>query len=143
MQVDFYHLSASPIERVLPQIAERVLAGGGRLLIVAEDEGLLAMLDAALWTYQPEAFLPHGREDAAHQPILLGPTATPANGAANVALADGRWRDEALGFERAFHLFDGSSIAAARIAWKALGDRDGVARNYWKQGEDGKWTKAA
>ena len=143
MQVDFYHLSASPIERVLPQIAERVLAGGGRLLVVAEDGGLLAMLDAALWTYQPEAFLPHGRDDAARQPVLLASALTPANGARNVALIDGVWRDEALTFERAFHFFDDSSIAAARIAWKALGERDGIARNFWKQNEDGKWAKAA
>ena len=143
MQVDFYHLSASPIERVLPQIAERVLAGGGRLLVVAEDAGLLAMLDAALWTYQPEAFLPHGRDDTARQPVLLAPTPEPANGARNVALVDGLWRDEALAFERAFHFFDEASIAAARVAWKALGERDGVVRNFWKQGEDGKWAKAA
>ena len=38
MQVDFYHLTATPLERALPQIAERVLASGGRLLIVAEPE---------------------------------------------------------------------------------------------------------
>ena len=70
-------------------------------------------------------------------------TPAPANGARNVALADGIWRDEALAFERAFHFFDDTSIAAARIAWKALAERDGIARNFWKQGQDGKWAKAA
>ena len=44
MHVDFYHLTASPLERVLPTIAEKVLAAGNRLLIVAE-EPLLAALD--------------------------------------------------------------------------------------------------
>ena len=143
MQVDFYHLSASPIERALPLIAERVLAAGGRLLVVTADESLLAMLDAALWTYQPGAFLPHGRDDAARQPILLAAAVEPANGARNVALVDGVWRDEALTFDRAFHLFDDGAIAAARIAWKALGARDGVERNFWKQDDRGKWIKAA
>ena len=37
MLVDFYHLTASPIERVLPRICEKVLADGERLLIVAES----------------------------------------------------------------------------------------------------------
>ncbi len=143
MQVDFYHLSASPIERVLPQIAERVLAAEGRLLIVAGDEDLLATLDAALWSYQPEAFLPHGRDDVARQPVLLASLPEPANGARNVALVDGVWREEALTFNRAFHLFDDGAIAAARLAWKALASRDGVERNFWKQDGGGKWIKAA
>jgi DNA polymerase-3 subunit chi len=34
MQVDFYHLTRQPLDRVLPQIAEKVLAAGNRLLIV-------------------------------------------------------------------------------------------------------------
>ena len=143
MQVDFYHLSTTPIERVLPQIAERVLAAGGRLLVVAGDEELLATLDAALWTYHPDAFLPHGRDDAVDQPVLLACLPEPANGANNVALADGVWRDEALSFDRAFHLFDDNAIAAARTAWKALGSRDGIERHFWKQDDGGKWIKAA
>ena len=48
MQVDFYHLTADPIERVLPRIAERVLETGGRLLVVSGDEGLAARLDHAV-----------------------------------------------------------------------------------------------
>ncbi|MET1113312.1 MAG: DNA polymerase III subunit chi, partial [Allosphingosinicella sp.] len=50
MQVDFYHLARSPIERVLPAIGEKVLATGGRLLVVAGDEQLVR-LDDQLWTY--------------------------------------------------------------------------------------------
>ena len=34
MQVDFYHLTRAPLDRVLPKIAEKVIEGGGRLLIV-------------------------------------------------------------------------------------------------------------
>ncbi|MES2095529.1 MAG: DNA polymerase III subunit chi, partial [Pseudomonadota bacterium] len=30
MQVDFYHLTTTPLDRVLPRIAERVVGGGGR-----------------------------------------------------------------------------------------------------------------
>ncbi|MES2338597.1 MAG: DNA polymerase III subunit chi [Pseudomonadota bacterium] len=146
MQVDFYHLVASPLERVLPRIAEKVVAGGGRLVVVADDAGQRAGIDRLLWTYAPESFLPHaqaGGENDAMQPILIAADVSTANAARNVALIDGVWRDAALTFDRAFHFFDGETVAAARTAWKALADRDGVERRYWKQDDDGRWTQAA
>jgi DNA polymerase-3 subunit chi len=145
MQVDFYHLTTRPLERVLPSIAERVLAAGDRLLIVAEAARLPA-LDRLLWTYRPDSFLPHGcagGEGDADQPVLLSTDVAPANHARNVALADGVWRDAALGFDRAFHFFDEERIIAARQAWKALGDRADVERRYWKQSEAGGWEQLA
>ncbi len=146
MQVDFYHLTVQPLDRVLPRIAERVVEGGGRLLIVADSEGQRTAIDRLLWSYAPESFLPHaiaeGDGDAA-QPILIAADPAPANTARNIALADGIWRDEALTFDRAFHFFDADRIAEARIAWKALADREGIERRYWKQNEAGRWEQAA
>lgn len=145
MQVDFYHLTATPLDRVLPRIAERVLAEGGRLLIVA-DEGQLPALDKLLWGYRSDSFLPHacaGGETDAAQPILLSPEPEAANQARNIALADGVWRDAALAFDRAFHFFDEERIVAARRAWKALADREEVERRYWKQSESGGWEQLA
>jgi DNA polymerase III subunit chi len=141
--VDFYHLAISPLERVLPRICEKLLEEGERLLIVAEP-ALLERLDTQLWTYARESFLPHGKAEngaATDQPILLSPVAEPANAAANVALADGRWREEALGFARAFYFFDNSHLDTARGSWRALTDRQGVERRYWKQDERGKWVQ--
>jgi len=145
MQVDFYHLTV-PLDRVLPPIAEKVLAAGDRLLVVAGEERQRQHLDRLLWAYKPDSFLPHaqaGAGDDAAQPVLIAPEPHAANGARNVALADGIWRDAALGFERAFHFFDENRITDARSAWKALADRDGVERRYWKQDEDGRWHQAA
>jgi len=144
LQVDFYHLAASPIERVLPRIAERLLGEGARLLIVADDEALLARLDRQLWDYAPASFLPHGREggdDDTRQPVLLSPSIVAANGARNVALADGVWREAALGFERVFHLFGDSHIDAARQTWRTLAGKADVERRFWKQDEAGKWRQ--
>jgi DNA polymerase-3 subunit chi len=138
--VDFYHLAASPLERVLPSIAEKVLAAGGRLLVVAEP-GLLARLDEQLWSYARDSFLPHGRDRPELQPVLLAAGPEPANGATNLALADGRWREEALGFERTFYFFDDDGREAAREAWRALKGRAGVEARYWKQDERGKWVQ--
>ena len=146
MQVDFYHLTAMPLERVLPQIATKVVEGGGRLLIIAADEARLQALDRLLWTFSADSFLPHARlgaDDDAAQPVLLAGEVNAANGARNVALADGVWRDEALDFARAFHFFDEERIRDARAAWKALAERDGVQRRYWKQNDAGRWEQAA
>ncbi|AQR72966.1 DNA polymerase III subunit chi [Sphingomonas sp. LM7] len=146
MQVDFYHLTMLPLERALPQIAEKVLASGGRLLIVAGEAAQRAGLDQLLWSYAAETFLPHGQaggEDDARQPVLIAGEPDAANGARNIALADGVWREEALRFDRVFHFFDEERIGEARAAWKGLADRDGVERNYWKQNENGRWEKAA
>lgn len=143
MLVDFYHLAQSPLERVLPSICEKVLAGGERLLIVAAPP-LLARLDDLLWTHAPESFLPHGTSDGAapeRQPILLSPEVEARNGATNIALADGEWREEALAFARTFYFFDNSHLDTARGAWRALKANPEAEPRYWKQDERGKWVQ--
>jgi DNA polymerase-3 subunit chi len=146
MQVDFYHLTRAPLERVLPSIAQKVIEGGGRLLIVAEEPGERTRIDQLLWGFSPESFLAHaqaGGADDAAQPVLISEEAQPANGARNIALVDGLWRDAALAFDRAFHFFGEDHIVEARAAWRGLADKEGIVRNYWKQDEAGKWEKAA
>ena len=146
MQVDFYHLTRSPLDRVLPRIAERIVGDGGRLLVVVRDAAQAAAIDKLLWSYSPDSFLPHavaGAGEDAVQPVLIATDVDPSNAARHVALVDGVWRDEALGFDRAFHFFDEGAIVEARAAWKALADREGVERRYWKQLETGGWEQAA
>ncbi len=146
MQVDFYHLTATHLDRALPSIAERVIATGGRLLIVAEGDAQRAALDRLLWNYAPDSFLPHaiaGADDDAAQPVLIAPDVNAANHARHIALVDGQWRDEALKFDRAFHFFDSDHIRAAREAWKGLAGRESVERRYWKQNDAGRWEQAA
>ena len=77
------------------------------------------------------------------QPVLIAPTADPANAARNVALVDGVWRDEATSFDRAFHFFDDLSIEAARAAWRGLKGRESIEPRYWRQDENGRWTQVA
>lgn len=146
MQVDFYHLTRLPLERALPQIAEKVLGSGARLLIVAEDAGRRREIDQLLWSYAPDAFLPHapaGGDHDSEQPILIADTTAAPNGARHIALADGVWRDAALAFERVFHFFDETGIEAARAAWRGLATRDDIARNYWRQDDRGRWERVA
>lgn len=145
-RVDFYRLTRDPVERVLPAIAARILSNGDRLLVVAASAMQRQQIDEALWTLQPSSFLPHGHADSpdeAIEPILLAGVLAPPppNGATHVALADGEWRDEALGFARAFLLFDNSRIDDARATWRALSKAGDAEMHFWKQDERGRWSE--
>ena len=145
MKVDFYQLAKTPPEQVIASIADKLLAGEGRLLVVAEDEGFLARLDRMLWDQGASSFLPHGLAggaDDARQPILLSTSPDAPNVARNMLIADGLWRDSALSYDRAFFLFGSAALEGARAAWKSLAGREGVERRYFAQ-VDGKWVKKA
>ena len=143
MRVDFYQLGSAQPDSVIAVIAGKLLGEEQRLLVVADDDGLLARLDRQLWDQGGTSFLPHGiagGPDDAAQPILLSTGTDAPNLARNMLIADGEWREAALGYDRAFYLFDEATLEGARLAWKLLAGRDGVERNYWAL-EDGRWTK--
>lgn len=145
-RVDFYRLTRDPVERVLPTIAARILGNGDRLLVVAGPAMQRQAIDEALWSLVPASFLPHGAAgspDEAIEPILLSGTFDPAppNGARLVALADGEWHEDSLGFDRAFLFFDNSRIDDARATWRALAAREEVDNRFWKQDENGRWSE--
>ncbi len=145
MQVDFYQLGGSSPEQVIASIAEKVLAAEGRLIVVADDQPLLARLDRMLWDLGPASFLPHalaGGADDARQPILLTTSEDAPNQARNMLIADGQWRDTALTYDRSFYLFDADTLEGARLAWKLLAGREAVERRYWAQ-VDGRWKQQA
>ena len=145
MRVDFYQLGGSNADSVIAAIAGKLVDEGQRLLVVAADEALLARLDRQLWDQGAASFLAHGisgGSDDSRQPVLLSTAVDAPNLARNLLIADGEWRDAALGFERAFFLFDTETLEAARLAWKLLSGREGVERHYWAN-EDGKWVEKA
>ena len=146
MRVDFYQLGHGTLaDGVIASIGARLVGEGQRLLVVAADEAQRARLDRLLWDQGSASFIPHGIEgtsDDDAQPILLSAGIDAPNGARNLLIADGEWREAALGYDRAFYLFDDASVEDARLAWKLLAGRDGVERNYWAN-EDGRWVKKA
>jgi DNA polymerase-3 subunit chi len=143
MRADFYLLSRDPVEIALPRIARSVRDAGERLLVVSGDREQLTVLDKALWELQPEEFLAHDHAEAAHaerQPLLLSQECEAVNGATYIALADGKWRDEALGFERAFLFFPPQTIDDARACWRMLSQREDVEKHFWRQ-DGGRWVE--
>ena len=97
MQVDFYHLTRDPVEKLVPMLAAKTLDIGKRLLLVSGNEAQRTAISKALWSDDPVSFLAHdhaGSEQEKDQPILIAEKFTTANGATFVILADGEWQDE-------------------------------------------------
>lgn len=138
LKVDFYYLTRTPLDRALPAIAERALAGGGRLAILADDTHLLDHLDKLLWTYRAASFLPHGR-DGEPPVLLVSPDALP-QGYPNIAFIDGIWRSPPESVQRVFYFFEAPTLDQARAAWRGLSDTS-AERRYWKQDETGRWIE--
>jgi DNA polymerase-3 subunit chi len=147
-EISFYHLTVRPLEWALPKLLERTLESGARALVVVSSEARAEALNAHLWTYDANAWLPHGAEkdgNAADQPIWLTTNDDNANGADFLFLADGAVNDHVADFTRVFELFDGrddEAVAAARNRWKAYREA-GHDLSYWQQDERGRWSKAA
>ena len=145
MRVDFYQLGGAQPDGIIASIASKLIDEEQRLLIVAADDGYLARLNRQLWDQGAASFIPHGLaggSDDQSQPVLLSTGTDAPNLARNILITDGEWREAALGYDRAFYLFDAATLDGARLAWKLLAGRDEVERNYWAQ-TDGKWTKQA
>lgn len=143
MQVDFYHLTRDPAEKLVPMLASKCLDADARVLLVSGNEDQRDRLSKALWTHNATSFLAHdfsGSEKEAHQPILISGDCHAPNAARFILLTDGQWRTEALEFDRAFYLFTGDEIAEARTTWRDLSDKDGVTPRYWKQ-DGGRWVE--
>jgi DNA polymerase-3 subunit chi len=142
MRVDFYQMGNTPAEGAVPAIVAKARQAGARMLVVSADQAQLSRIGEALWE-RAEAFLAHGKageKHAARQPVLLSSECAAENGAGLVAFADGLWRDEGLGFERALLFFGEAELTAARGTWRMLGEREEVERRFWKQ-ENGKWVE--
>jgi DNA polymerase-3 subunit chi len=145
----FYHLQRQPLERVLPTLLERSIERGWRAVVQAPSEERVDALDAHLWTFRDESFLPHGTwrdAEASEQPILLTIHDDNPNGAAVRFLIDGTPVPADLrGYDRIVVLFDGEdpeAVAAARERWSE-GKAQGFEVTYWQTDDQGRWQRMA
>ena len=146
-EVLFYHLHRQPIERVLPSLLEKSLERGWRVVVQAASEERIEALDAHLWTYRDDTFLPHGTSkeaDVALQPILLTTADDNPNDANVRFLIDGAaMPGNAKDYQRIVLLFDGEddeAVAAARERWKEAKSA-GHEATYWQPDEQGRWKQ--
>ena len=148
-EVLFYHLQRQPLERVLPSLLERCLERGWRVVVQASSDERVEALDAHLWTYRDDGFLPHGtarESEPAAQPILLTSSDHNPNGANVRFLIDGvAVPEDAAAYARIVLIFDGEdedAVAAARARWGEA-KAQGFDVTYWQPDEQGRWAKKA
>jgi DNA polymerase III subunit chi len=146
-EILFYHLRGQTPEQVLPALLQKSLERGWRAVIQASSPERLEALDAHLWTWRDDAFLPHGtwREaQAAEQPILLTLHDDNPNGAAVRFLIEGAaMPGDASAYQRVVLLFDGEdpeALAGARTRWTEAKSA-GFDVTYWQTDEKGTWRR--
>jgi len=148
-EVVFYHLQGQKLEAVMPTLLEKSIERGWRVIVQGASEERIEALDAHLWTYRDDGFMPHGtwREpDAARQPVLLTLTDGNPNGAQVRFLIDGAAVPaDAETYTRIVLLFDGDdeeAVQAARERWSEIKAR-GFEATYWQPDQNGRWVKRA
>ncbi len=147
-EVYFYHLENRSLEQVLPTLLERSLERGWRAAVQAASKERVEALNTLLWTFREDSFLPHGAAGdgtPSAQPIYLTDDEDNPNEAAVRFLVDGAALEDASGYIRVVHMFDGrdaSAVGRAREAWAAAKEK-GFAVSYWQQDGDGRWQQKA
>ena len=146
-EILFYHLQRHPLERVLPALVEKSLERGWRVVVQAASEERIEALDAHLWIFRDDSFLPHGtwREaEAAEQPVLLTVhDGNPYRAAVRFLLDGAPVPADAGDYERIVLLIDGNdpdAVAAARERWSE-GRAKGFEVTYWQADENGRWQR--
>lgn len=148
-EILFYQLNGQKLEQVLPPLIQRSLERGWRVVVQASSDERVDALDAHLWTWRDDAFLPHGtwREaEAAEQPVLLTVNAENANGAVVRFLVDGAAVPaDAAAYQRLVLVFDGDdpeALETARARW-VQAKNEGFDVTYWRTDENGRWQRQA
>ena len=146
-EVLFYHLQGTSLESVLPPLLEKSLERGWRVVVQSTSAERTEALDAHLWTYSDDSFLPHATwraGDAQDQPIILSAGEGNPNRANVRFLVDNAAMPaDTDSYDRVVVVFngdDGDALEAARDAWKHCKSR-GFEVTYWQTDERGRWQR--
>ncbi|HET7806074.1 MAG TPA: DNA polymerase III subunit chi [Pseudolabrys sp.] len=146
-EILFYHMQGQKLENVLPALLEKSLERGWKVVVQGSTDERIEALDAHLWTYRDDGFLPHGtwrESEAAQQPVLLTSNDGNPNGATVRFLVDrAPLPADVERYQRIVLVFDGDdeeAVAAARAHWSDVRAK-GFEATYWQADERGRWTK--
>jgi len=152
-EVLFYHLQNMSLESVLPPLLEKSLERGWRVVVQSTSEERVDALDAHLWTYRDDSFLPHGAwraGDAAHagdaqdQPIVLAlEDGNPNQANVRFLIDNAALPADSAAYDRmvlVFNVDDDEALAIARNAWTDCKAR-GFEVTYWQADERGRWQR--
>ncbi len=148
MEVAFYQLTTTSLEKTLPKLLEKAYAADQRAVVLVDSQERLELLNSVLWTYSTNAFLPHGSavdDPITHnrQPIWLTTKIENPNNATLIVVTSGQIIEAKSGFSRCIDIFDGSYPEALKDAenrYKHYQDL-GFSCVYWRQTLQGGWEQ--
>ena len=144
----FYHLTESKLEDALPPLIDKSVERGWQVAVQTREPARRDSLDAHLWTYREDSFLPHGTDESEMpdmQPVLLTVLPANPNNATVRFFIDGAEASDIETYQRVVFMFDGydqEQLEGARAQWKKL-KGEGHNLTYWQQTQDGRWEKKA
>ncbi|MDE2284010.1 MAG: DNA polymerase III subunit chi [Hyphomicrobiales bacterium] len=146
-EVLFYHLKGQTPEQVLPALLQKSLERGWRAVVQASSDERVEAIDAHLWTWRDDSFLPHGTlrdAEAARQPIVLTSNDDNPNGAVVRFLVESAAIPENVAiYQRVVVLFNGDdpdAVEVARARWSEAKSA-GFEVTYWQADEKGGWRR--
>lgn len=148
VEVLFYHLTHQSLEAALPRLLLKCLERDWTVVVQTGSPERCSALDAHLWTFSDDSFLPHGTRADGHaetQPIFLTSETDNPNAADVRFLVDRATPPPLGGYNRAVYMFDGNDVdalAETRVRWKEA-KAEGFDVTYWKQTESGGWERKA
>jgi DNA polymerase-3 subunit chi len=146
-EILFYHLQNMPLESVLPPLLEKSLERGWRVVVQSTSQERTDALDAHLWAYSDDSFLPHATwraSDAQDQPIILSiEEGNPNRANVRFLIDNAALPADSGSYERVVLVFNGDdadALTAARSVWADCKAR-GFEVTYWQADERGRWQR--
>ena len=134
---------------MLPTLLEKSLERGWRVVVQAASEERVEALDAHLWTYRDDSFLPHGTGarggcGASSRSCSPSPTTIPTAPHVRFLIDGAPVPADAAGYERIVLIFDGEDPDAVARGARALERGQGERlrrRPIGRPDEDGRWQR--
>jgi len=146
-EIRCYHLNTRTLDQALPEIVQKALSIGHKIMIRAGDDKEVERLSDILWTFRADSFIPHGSKKDGHpdkQPVWLCANNDNANGANVLIVTHGTQMESLDGYTLVCDMFDGRSddiVIAASARYKTYKDA-GYSLTYWQQTDKG-WEQKA
>lgn len=144
-EVNFYQLTFSPLEKVLPKLVEKAYFDSGfKIFILCSEENQMRALDDVLWT-SGRHFLPHDTincKNPEDHPILLA-TELKDNFNFDILINLANHIDNESQFKRVVDIFNGlhgTETMLARKRYKTYLEKK-IPLKFWKQNEQGSWSQ--
>ena len=145
-EVYFYHVTRQTAVSALPKLLSKAKDNGWTVFIRGKDEASLKFIDDAIWTVQPESFLPHavlGSQNSEKSDILLGTEEDDSSNSDFLLSLNGALisTEEVSKYRRCALLFDDKNsdeVNIAREQWMKFTKAD-IRAKYWSQ-ETGTWS---